>query len=687
MNFRNRLMGDAVLRAPEADGGVAARPAGLAGQVQRRFAKFAPTTYDAASRSVEATFSTGARRQTWYGFEELEVSPAACDITRVALGQVKALDHHNDRQIDAIVGSVSEARFEAGHLVGRIYFADTDLGRMVEGMVARGELTGVSCGYTIEAMEIVGIDEGRDIWRVTRWTLCEVSFVSVPADANAGVRSAGHSPGDPASATPQQETTTMRSRMLGGVASAAFDAPNDQGAAPAAPAAPAAAPVQTEQRAHQPAPAAPVAPAPAVAPAVAPSIGLADGLRLLDTAGTFGDAVVTEVRTLIGDPNQTVASIERAMLFAAARAQQAQTGPIAAGAGARTGDADATDRDGMVDALVSRMTGAEPSDNGRRFRGMRLAQMMAVRNGIVSHDEVEIFSRSVGMQTTSDFPLILGTAANRVMLEAYRAAPQVYRSISRRRSFADFKPHAMIRGGEVPNLKKLAEGGEIKHGALKEGGESVRLETYGLNISLSRQAIVNNDLGTFSDMASQFGRSASRTEEQVAFSLILSNGGNGPKMGDGKTFFHADHGNLAGSGAAPAEATLDAAYQSYAEQKNLDGDPMGYEPGILLVGPKLRVAALKLVTPITPATQADAVVIGQNLTVVIAPWITDKSWRLFTDPADLPAFVYGFLQDNEAPQVEQFERYNQDGITWKALHDFGFGAVNAAAGFKNPGAA
>lgn len=684
MKLRNRLMGGATAHAPNTDAGTrtAAAPAGVEGQVQRRGALIAPQTYDAATHSVEATFSTGLRRSTWYGFEELEVSPEGCDISRVTLGQVKALDHHNDRKVDAIAGSVTEARFEGGNLVGRIVFHDTDLGRAVEGMVARGELTGISAGYTIEAMEIVGVVDERDVWRVTRWTLCEVSFVSVPADQYAGVRSVGQTPGSPGvHADPQTENTDMRNRLLGGVASAMpvphLDANADNGGGAAAVAA-AQAPTQVEQRAASPAPIVPAA----------SGIGLADGLRLLGQAASFGETVETEIRALVTDPAQTVASIESAILASAARAQGAQTSAVAAGAAARAqGDQSATDRDGMVDALVSRMTGAEPTDNGRRFRGMRIAQMMAARNGISSHDEVEIYSRSVGMQTTSDFPLILGTAANRVLLESYKAAPQVYRTISRRRSFADFKATAMIRGGEVPNLKKLAEGGEIKHGALKEGGESVRLETYGLNISLSRQAIVNNDLGTFSDMAAQFGRSASRTEEQVAFSLILSNNGNGPKMADGKTFFHADHGNLAGSGAAPAEASLDAAYQAYAEQKNLDGDPMGYEPAILMVGSKLRVAALKLVTPITPATQADAVVIGQNLIVVIAPWITDKSWRLFTDPADLPAFVYGFLQDNEAPQVEQFERYNQDGITWKALHDFGFGAVNAAAGFKNPGAA
>lgn len=685
MNLRNRLMGGAVARAPEIDAGTAARPAGLAGQVQRRFATFAPTTYDAATRSVEATFSTGARRQTWYGFEELEVSAAACDISRVALGQVKALDHHNDRQIDAIVGSVPEARFEGGNLVGRIVFADTELGRMVEGMVARGELSGVSCGYTIESMEIVGIDEGRDIWRVTRWTLCEVSFVSVPADANAGVRSAGHSPGDPASATPQQETSSMRMRTLGGVASATFDAPNDQGAAPAAPAAPAAAApaatAQTEQRALQPAPVAPVAPA----PAAAPGIGLADGLRLLDTAATFGEAVQTEVRSLISDPNQSVASIERAMLFSAARAQQAQTGHVPAGAAGRAGEEGANQREGMIDALVSRMTHAAPTERGRPFRGVRISQMMAERNGIQSRDEVEIIERSVGMHTTSDFPTILGTAANRVLLSAYQAAQPVYREIAARRNFQDFRPHAMLRIGEFPLLEELTQSGEIKHGTIPDSGESVGLKTRARNIALTRQALINDDLGAFADMAAGAGRAAARTEDKVAFDALLANGGNGLKLVDGKSLFHADHANLAASGAAISETSVSLGRTAIRTQKGIGGEVLDYAPKILLVGPTQETAAEKFLAVVTAASQTDFNPFAGKLKLIVSARITDNSWRLFTDPAELAAFVYGYLRDAEAPMVSQHEPYNQDGFVWKVVHDFAFGAIDYRAAYKNAG--
>jgi HK97 family phage prohead protease len=84
-------------------------------------------------------------------------------------------------------------RIENGdQLVGTLTFGQTDRAKQIEGMVARGELTGVSIGYRVSTWEIqVTIDSDVETWRATRWELLEVSLVSVPADANAGIRAAG----------------------------------------------------------------------------------------------------------------------------------------------------------------------------------------------------------------------------------------------------------------------------------------------------------------------------------------------------------------------------------------------------------------------------------------------------------------------------------------------------------------
>jgi phage head maturation protease len=88
--------------------------------------------------------------------------------------------------------------------MGTIAFNDTTEGRKAEGMVARGEIAGISAGYTVREWEITdksGKVLDPEVQRVnfdddltftaTRWELLECSLVSVPADSAAMVRSLG----------------------------------------------------------------------------------------------------------------------------------------------------------------------------------------------------------------------------------------------------------------------------------------------------------------------------------------------------------------------------------------------------------------------------------------------------------------------------------------------------------------
>ena len=465
----------------------------------------------------------------------------------------------------------------------------------------------------------------------------------------------------------------MRTRLMGGAAAAALSPNTDHGAETGAEA--------TITRANGR-----VDPATPGGGIVQPGVGLADGLRLIEQARSFGSEIETQIRSLVVDPNQTVQSVESAILAAASRAQAAQTAAVAAGAGARaTSDERETQAAGMVDALVSRMSHTPPTDNGRRFRGLRIADLMAERNGIPSRNVDEIIERSVGMHTTSDFPNILGTAANRVLLAAYQQAQPIYRTFSARRNFNDFKPHGVLRAGEFPLLEEVNESGEIKSGSIPESAEKVALKTRGRNIALTRQALINDDLGVFADMAASAGRAAARTEDKVAFDTLLANSGNGVRLADGKTLFHADHGNLAAAGAAISETTIDAGNQAIRFQKGIGDEVLDYTPAILLVGPKQELAARKFVAVVTAATQDDYNPYAGRLRVEVTARITDNSWRLFTDPNELAAFVYGYLRDAEAPMVSQHEPFNQDGIVWKVLHDFAFGAVDHRGAWKNAG--
>lgn len=161
-----------------------------------------PISYDKHQHSVEAVISMGSAVKRAYGTEVLRISPAAVDLSRLKEGGIPLLDHHSQAGIDQVLGRISDAWIEGGALKGRIVFAQTPQGIKAEGMVARGELTGISAGYRVDQWQITDadgdvVDERNVRWdddltfTATRWQLFEASLVGVPADAVASIRSLG----------------------------------------------------------------------------------------------------------------------------------------------------------------------------------------------------------------------------------------------------------------------------------------------------------------------------------------------------------------------------------------------------------------------------------------------------------------------------------------------------------------
>jgi Caudovirus prohead serine protease len=173
--------------------------------IAHRFASSAstPASYDKASHSCDCIISAGAPVQRFYGTEVLRIDSKSVDLSRVTNGGVPLLDSHSQTSIDAVLGSISTAWIKGAQLYGRIVFAQTPAGRQAEGMVARGELKGISAGYSVSKWEISDADgnvldpdssprwDENLVFTATRWQLLEASLVGVPADAASAVRSFG----------------------------------------------------------------------------------------------------------------------------------------------------------------------------------------------------------------------------------------------------------------------------------------------------------------------------------------------------------------------------------------------------------------------------------------------------------------------------------------------------------------
>ena len=168
-------------------------------QITTRLLVASPRSFDAEARAIDCTVSTGAAVLRPYGTELLKIAKSAINIDRVNSGICPLLDSHRTATIADALGRVTEAWVERRALMARLSFNRTPEGDAALGMVARGELTGVSAGYRVSEWSVADqdgriVDPETTLWDDSlvftgvKWELLEVSIVSVPADSSSGFR-------------------------------------------------------------------------------------------------------------------------------------------------------------------------------------------------------------------------------------------------------------------------------------------------------------------------------------------------------------------------------------------------------------------------------------------------------------------------------------------------------------------
>jgi HK97 family phage prohead protease len=615
-------------------------------------ARFASSTYNPKTRTVIAVLSVGARVPRFGVFEELSIAPGAIDLRRVALGQVRLLDSHDRSSVDAILGVITDAWIEAGKLLGRIQFSETDAGRNAEGMVARGEVSAISVGYRVSVWTRVGIENDVEIWRADEWELLEASLVSVPADADALIRSA--------QAT--SKTHTKGNRMDPEV----IDNSNNEGTREGnvrSPQNDGARQVMSDREVRE-------------AYDIAERAGIPlDFVRQhVDSGTTMADFRNRVFERLADNANRT--------RTAAGRSDETFENP------------DFLSRS-IVDALYSKMTGKAPTGAAVELAGRSMLEMGAMilqsrgervswANRVTLADR--ILTRS-GMHTTSDFPYLLTSAGNRVLADAYQIAQTPLKQLARRRSAADFRPVSILRLSEAPRLEKVLQSGEVKHGSRAEAKEGFAIDTYAKIFSISRQAIINDNLGAFNDTSADFGRAAASTEADLMAGLLLANGGDGANLDDGDPVYSTARGNKAAAGAAITVASLGAGRKVLRDAKDIDGiTPLNVTPRHLVVGSAKETEAEQVLHQLS-AVQVDQVnPFPGKLTLHVEPRLIGNSWRLFADPGQLATLVIAYLAGREGPQIDLQQGWDVLGVEFRAVLDFGCAMQDWRGTYLNPGA-
>lgn len=341
----------------------------------------------------------------------------------------------------------------------------------------------------------------------------------------------------------------------------------------------------------------------------------------------------------------------------------------------------------MADGLLARMQTGHVPTHGREYASMRLEELANVASGGNYATRRTGAMMVAGAMSTDDFRVALAIASNKELLDAYEASESQVKKASRQVSAPDFRPINTVRVSGGVELGKVNEGGEFTAGIINDAGESFAAETYGKIFSLTRQAWVNDDLHSFEQSSRMFGQGAALTEARLFAGLLEKNAGAGPALSDGRTLFHADHGNRPASGGVLSIVTLSAARVAMRRQKGLSGEAIQVQPALLIVPPELETTAQQLVAEITAASVDEVNPFTDTLTVLVDAHLTSPTrWYLAAKPGRPDGLQHAYLDGFAGPQVFVRDGFEIDGTQFKVRLDFGCGFVDHRAWYMNPGA-
>ncbi|MBS0317724.1 MAG: hypothetical protein JSR49_11425 [Proteobacteria bacterium] len=349
---------------------------------------------------------------------------------------------------------------------------------------------------------------------------------------------------------------------------------------------------------------------------------------------------------------------------------------------------------GIVDALHQRIDPrVPPTQDSNMYRSMSLIEiareffdMHGENTRGMSRFEVAghaLQSRAGGMMGAADFPSLLANVASKRLRSLYDENPGTYTIWARRAPDAmDFKAINTVQMSGAPQLLQTNEHGEFKYGYMRDSGETYALLTYGRIVSLTRQAMVNDDLRGFDRLIQSFASSARRLENRLAYAQLTANA----NLSDGVALFDATtHKNLqTGGGSALQLSSLAAGRAAMRVQKGLIDEELNLAPAYLIVPAALEQTAYQLTSPnyvpTRPADVNEFRTAGRTaLTPVVEPLLDAVSatgWYLACDSSQVDTVEYCYLNGSDGPVVDSQPDFSRDGVSFRCRLDFAAKAVD-----------
>ena len=318
---------------------------------------------------------------------------------------------------------------------------------------------------------------------------------------------------------------------------------------------------------------------------------------------------------------------------------------------------------------------ADAKDNAYNAMTLReLARASLVDRGISvsGHNAMSM----VGLAFThsnSDFGQILIDVAHKSLLKGWQTAAENFDQFTSRGTLTDFRVAKRVGLGDFGYLPQVGEGEEYTYGTIGDEGASVALATYGQLFSITRQAILNDDMHLLTKIPEKMGQAARATIAKLVFALLTGNA----IAQDGKKLFDGSHKNSFDNAALDL-TNLDKAIQIMNGFVNARGEPLAIEPEFMLLPTSLHTKAKQMITSASPEDAPNSGV-SNPLRDVVTPiksarlQVADpKSWYLINKEA----IEVSYLDGIDTPYMEQQNGFTVDGVSTKVRIDAGVNVID-----------
>lgn len=607
---------------------------------------------DTDSRTVELSFSSETPYGRWFGDEILCHDEECINLERFNNGLGTVLFNH-DR--DAVVGHVEKVWLEDNRGKALVRFDTDEQSETIFQKVQSGTLQGVSVGYAINRYEVLEDEDTKSTngrfngpaYVVTDWEPLEISIVSVPADPTVGV---GRSAEEIHTSIDTQEDNTRMDQEKNLEVQEVKSAPVETGLTQA----------DLQKAMEQ------------------------ERKRTSEITAMFRDFDVegADEAIVLGK------SVEEAREMVMDQLRARNKGVSVTMGEAESDKFRAAAQDAVL--MAAGIPVADAAPGAQELRGYSMVEMaresLRRESGSTVNfgDNMELARAAIN--STSTFPAIMSNLANKSVMVGFNEAETTYQIWAGKGSNRDFKEAARVALSEAGTLELVPEGGQFKQDSFGEASARTKVATYGKLFSLTRQAIINDDLGLFSKIATKYGSAAKRLVNKMVYAQLTGN----VKMQDNVALFDAKHGNVAGTGEALSVKAIAKAITAMRRQKGIQGEAtLNITPKYLVVPPELEMTAYQIVNSTAAVDGVNSGVAnpykGRFIVVADAELTDPDAWYLVADATQHDTIEVTYLNGVETPRLETRQGFDVDGIEYKVAFDCGVSALDFRGVFKNAG--